>query len=155
MKPSPGIWDGFVDNQPLVLTTGDIIEFGFDTDDQIDPGLVRDYIIRAVGKYEPGQAMSSQQIPNQYQLYDNYPNPFNPVTKISYDLPKAGHTQLAIFNVLGQCVATLVDAYLEAGHYQIIWDANDDNGTRVASGIYFYRLTNGSFSNSKKMVLLK
>jgi hypothetical protein len=89
-------------------------------------------------------------LPTEYSLHQNYPNPFNPITEISFALPNAANVKLEIFNIMGQRVATLVDQHLEAGNHSVTWD-----GSRVASGIYFYRFDAGDFVESKKMVLLK
>lgn len=89
-------------------------------------------------------------LPVKYDLAQNYPNPFNPVTKITFDLPERAQTTLSVFNVLGQKVATLVDAELAANRYEVEWD-----GAHVASGIYFYRLDTDKFVMTKKMMLLK
>jgi hypothetical protein len=88
--------------------------------------------------------------PVRYDLAQNYPNPFNPVTKIIFDLPERAKTTLDVFNVLGQKVATLVDAELAAARYEVEWD-----GSNVASGIYFYRLAADKVVMTKKMMLLK
>jgi len=88
-------------------------------------------------------------LPTEYSLSQNYPNPFNPVTTINFDLPKPGEWTITIYNLLGQSVETMSDTY-DAGSYKVEWDAG-----KYASGIYFYRLTVGSFSATKKMVLLK
>jgi hypothetical protein len=88
-------------------------------------------------------------LPTEYALSQNYPNPFNPVTKIDFALPEAGKWQIEIYNILGQTVSSF-DGEDQAGYYQVEWDAG-----RYASGIYFYRLTAGAFSATKKMVLLK
>jgi hypothetical protein len=89
-------------------------------------------------------------IPESYSLNQNYPNPFNPVTEISFSLPAASHVKLEIFNTVGQKVATLIDGQLEAGEHTIQWDGRD-----VASGIYFYRVTAGEYSEARRMLLLK
>jgi hypothetical protein len=83
-------------------------------------------------------------------LIGNYPNPFNPVTDISFSLPIASHVKLEIFNVMGQKVATLVDGHLEAGEHIVQWD-----GSMTASGVYLYRLQADDFVGTKKMILLK
>jgi hypothetical protein len=95
-------------------------------------------------------SLAAAQLPLAYRLYQNYPNPFNPTTTLSYDLPKAGRVTIRIYNVLGQVVQTLVDETEQAGHISISFDAS-----KFASGMYFYRMTAGSFSDVKKMVLLK
>jgi hypothetical protein len=85
-----------------------------------------------------------------YSLSQNYPNPFNPETKISFAIAKAGNVSLAVYNVVGQKVAELVNEQRAAGKYQITWNAND-----IASGVYFYRLEVGDYSKTMKMMLLR
>lgn len=92
--------------------------------------------------------------PIVFQLNQNYPNPFNPGTVISYQIPSAGMAQVVIYNSIGQRIRTLVDQYQELGSHAVIWDGRDDEGSPLASGIYIYRLTIGSFSEAKKMVLV-
>jgi hypothetical protein len=101
-----------------------------------------------------GAAVTSVQsagiVPGVYSLEQNYPNPFNPATSIAFDLPKASMVTLTVYNVLGQEVATLVNAQMNAGHYTTSFDAS-----RLASGVYVYRLSTAGFSAAKKMVLSK
>lgn len=94
-------------------------------------------------------------IPKTFALRQNSPNPFNPTTRLSYDLAKPGDVQLSVFNVLGQRVIDLVNGYQEAGSYEVVWNGTDNAGARVASGIYFYRIETSEFSDTKKMLLLK
>lgn len=94
-------------------------------------------------------------LPDRYALEPNRPNPFNPVTTIAYDLKSPGRSRLTIYDVSGALVRKLVDASQPAGRYNVTWDGRDDNGRPAASGVYFYRLTSGSFSQTRKMVLLK
>jgi len=94
-------------------------------------------------------------LPKEFGLGQNAPNPFNPSTSISYDLPKACNVQLEIYNVLGQEVKTLISGYQEAGSQSIIWDGTNHAGNSVASGVYFYRISAGDFSATKKMMMLK
>jgi Secretion system C-terminal sorting domain/Thrombospondin type 3 repeat len=142
-------WQSFADG-PLTLAKEDQVEFTFTTA-SVGDGLTRDYIIRAVGRYEPDYHVLR---PLRFQLYDNYPNPFNPTTTISYDLAQTANVTIDIFNVLGQRVVTLVDEQQETGRHQVIWDV-DANGQTVASGIYYYRIQAGEFIQTKKMVLVK
>lgn len=93
--------------------------------------------------------------PDEFALLQNYPNPFNPSTNISFSLPDAAEVTLEIYNVLGQKIVTLVNAYYEAGEHVVQWDGRDAVGSSVSSGIYFYRLTAGTAVTSKKMMLLK
>jgi hypothetical protein len=94
-------------------------------------------------------------LPSDFRLAQNYPNPFNPSTEIEYSLPQASRVQLTVYNVLGQQTRALVSREESAGTHHIIWDGRDDQGTPVASGVYFYRLTAGSYMETRKMMLLK
>lgn len=94
--------------------------------------------------------------PEAFALRNNYPNPFNPSTTIKYALPEASYVQLEVYNVVGQVVRTLVADHQNAGRYVVQWDATDDSGQNLSSGIYFYRLqAGGEFLEVKKMLLLK
>ncbi len=88
-------------------------------------------------------------------LAQNYPNPFNPQTTISFSIAQRANVRLAVYDVNGALVRTLASETRAAGAYQITWDGRDDSGNQVASGVYFYRLATGSFTQTKKMVLLK
>ena len=98
---------------------------------------------------------SAQGSPGTYALSQNTPNPFNAETVIRYSLPIDGRVVLEICNTLGQTVRTLVDADQIAGSYLVRWDSRDDQGNRLSSGMYFYRLKAGTFSSTKRMVLLQ
>lgn len=95
-------------------------------------------------------ANPATQIPHQFALEQNYPNPFNPTTRFSYALPLDVHVTLTVYNVLGQVVATVVDEIQEAGFRSVEFNAGS-----LSSGIYYYRLTAGEFTEIKKMLLLK
>ena len=96
----------------------------------------------------------STAVPDEYALSQNYPNPFNPQTSIRYDIKKATHVKLKIYNQLGHEVKTLVNDFQSAGSYNVVWDAHDNNGNRVSSGMYVYRIEAETFVRSKKMVLI-
>jgi hypothetical protein len=100
--------------------------------------------------YVPPQGVENLSIPKVYALDQNYPNPFNPTTKIEYSLPKAGNVTLEVYNLLGQVVATLVNQRQDAGHYVVPMD-----GSALSSGLYFYQITAGNFTATKKMMLVK
>ncbi|GEM_PF-6802961 len=89
-------------------------------------------------------------IPTKFQLSENYPNPFNPSTTIKYALPKAAEVQLTVYNLLGRQVRTLVNGSQKAGYHRVQFDA-----ASLTSGIYFYRIEAGSFSKTRKMLLVK
>ena len=93
--------------------------------------------------------------PADLSLSQNYPNPFNPATKIEFTLAKSGFVTLRIYDVLGRKVITLVSEHLSSGYKSVLWDGKNDDGKDVASGVYFYQLKVGDFSEPKKMVLLK
>jgi len=86
----------------------------------------------------------------QFEMYQNYPNPFNPSTTIEYFLPKAEYVKLKVYDVLGREVATLVNERQTAGNYQIHFDASN-----LSSGMYIYKITAGSFSSARKMVVMR
>jgi hypothetical protein len=104
---------------------------------------------------KPVDQAETPEIPTHYSLAQNYPNPFNPSTTLAYSLKEPGHVTISIYNVLGQNVRTLIDEYQAAGNYTKVWNGHDDSGGEVASGIYFYRIKAGEFSDIKKMVLMK
>jgi hypothetical protein len=89
-------------------------------------------------------------VPSEFALLTNYPNPFNASTVISYQLPTTSHVKLEIYNISGRKVATVVDGQQEAGYRSVTWDASD-----VSSGVYFYKLTAGDFTEVKRMTLLR
>ncbi|KUG26882.1 hypothetical protein ASZ90_003271 [hydrocarbon metagenome] len=95
------------------------------------------------------------EVPVNFTLENNYPNPFNPSTVIKYSVPELSNVNLKIYNSLGQVVKTLVNTTQAAGSYSLQWDGTSDIGVKVSSGIYIYRLTTDKFSASKKMMLLK
>ena len=89
-------------------------------------------------------------VPTAFSLSQNYPNPFNPTTSFSYALASPSLVTLKVFNILGEEIATLVNGFQEVGSYNISFDA-----AKLASGVYFYRLTAGEYSATKKMLLMK
>ena len=104
-------------------------------------------------EYDPASAIrlhSQAATITDYQLYDNYPNPFNPQTTIRFSLPAAGYVNLQVFNILGQSVAVLVDKDIAAGEYSATFEAGS-----LPSGVYFYRLRTSEFEMIKRMTLVK
>jgi len=94
-------------------------------------------------------------IPGIFKLSQNYPNPFNPSTTIQYTLERSANVELCVYNVIGQKIRTLTQGSYPVGTYEVEWDGTDESGSRVASGIYFYRLTAGDHSRTCKMMLMK
>ncbi len=89
-------------------------------------------------------------VPASFSLNQNYPNPFNPTTTIGYDVPVRIHVTIVAYDILGRLVETLVDGERQPGHYEVTF-----NASRLPSGIYFYRLQAGSFSETRKLSFVK
>jgi hypothetical protein len=89
------------------------------------------------------------------KLYNNYPNPFNPETTLSFSIKEKGRVVLEVFNIKGQKIRSLINEEMNPGFYDIVWDGNNENNMPVGSGMYFYRLQHKEFSSVKKMILLK
>lgn len=108
-------------------------------------------------KFDPIEfvAKPEQAIPKEFSLSQNYPNPFNPTTTISYALPQNAQVKLSVYNILGQKVRTLVDEYQSAGYKQVTWNGQNDQGSEVSSGIYFYKIQADSYTKTAKMSMLK
>ena len=112
----------------------------------IDPDQ---WILRKVGTISAVSGIYPEQ-PLSFKLFDNYPNPFNPATKIMWSTPVKDHNKLIVYDVLGNEVAKLIDEEKEAGKYEVEFDASS-----LSSGIYFCKLSCGSFTETKKMLLIK
>ena len=93
--------------------------------------------------------------PSKFTLFQNYPNPFNQTTKIEFTLAKSGFVSLTIYDLLGRKVKTLVSEHVFSGYKSVLWDGKNNFGNEVASGIYFYQIKVGNFTETKKLVLLK
>jgi hypothetical protein len=106
--------------------------------------------------YDPFPRIEPAQIqPFAFELKDNYPNPFNPRTTISFNLEAPAYTVVEIYNIMGQKVKMLVASYLGQGISSIAWDGTDDYGKPASSGIYFYAIRSGDHFETKKMTLLR
>jgi FlgD Ig-like domain/FG-GAP repeat len=119
-----------------------------------DSGQV--YIFAGAGLVTDVEIIDEPSLPNDFELYQDYPNPFNPETTIEFSLVEREHVSLEVYNVLGQRVRDLVNESLSSGHYRVGWDGTDNSQKLVASGMYYYKLQVGkSFAQTKKMILLK
>ena len=104
----------------------------------------------------PGGTDNPQEVvPAVSQLIGNYPNPFNPETRISFSTRENGPVSIDIYNIKGQKVRSLLNENREAGTHNVVWNGKDDNGKNVASGVFFYRMKSGKYSSTKKMILMK
>ncbi len=143
-------------NRAYIINNGDIILAG--SCDYISPNYASTLVVRMDSNlYVPpiGIKKIGKELPHNFSLSQNYPNPFNPTTKIKFNLPHpseggAQAVKIVVFDLLGREVATLVNEQLKPGTYEVEW-----NGSNFASGVYFYKLTTESFSNTKRMVLIK
>ncbi len=115
------------------------------------PGAAKAATVAALDE----QSKPAADLPTAYALYPNYPNPFNPQTAVRFDLPEAQRVSLMVYDISGRRVKTLVEAEMPAGRHQASWDARNDDGVPVATGIYFIRLRAGNFSHVHKAALLK
>jgi|GEM_PF-2374270 len=96
------------------------------------------------------------EIPDEFNLQQNYPNPFNPTTTIRFGIPEASTVTLEVYNMIGQRVATIIDGeFYAAGTYEAMWDAKDEMGREMSSGMYIYRISAGDYVNTKKMLFMK
>ena len=94
-------------------------------------------------------------LPDNVVLYDNFPNPFNPMTVIRYALPEDDLVNIIIYNTMGREVKTLINGQRTAGYHSLQWNASNDAGAPISAGIYLYMIRTGDFVQTKKMVLLK
>ena len=134
----------------LTKAHGDFSAF-IDTSSQISGNVsVYQPLLNLVESYSTAVNESPSNIPEKYELFHNYPNPFNPTTTITYSLPKNSFVTLTIYDLLGREVATLVNEEKHSGTYKVTWNAQNK-----PSGIYFYKITAGGYSKINKMILLK
>ncbi|OGG04722.1 MAG: hypothetical protein A3F83_06745 [Candidatus Glassbacteria bacterium RIFCSPLOWO2_12_FULL_58_11] len=129
----------------------------------------REYLIQMLGRMELSEQQEAEfyrviygvsgesALPRSFALAQNSPNPFNPSTTISFDIPAGESRRMALkgFDVRGKLVRNLVEGIRVPGRHSVFWDGMDETGRKVASGVYFYRMESGDFSRSRKMVLLK
>ncbi|GAB4372670.1 MAG: hypothetical protein Kow0042_16090 [Calditrichia bacterium] len=94
-------------------------------------------------------------VPGDFTLHQNYPNPFNPETRIRFEIPTSDQVLLEVYNIVGQKVATLLNEHMSPGRYDVAWDAQDDRGHLLSSGIYIYKLTTSNFTQTRRMLFVK
>ena len=130
-------------------------DWDFEDDEwQKDPPLV-------VEEWDPdgiciALSVVSDIVPMKFALSDNYPNPFNPTTNISFSIPMQTDVRINIYNIMGQLVANVTNEQLNAGTYSMQWNGTDQSGNMLPSGLYFYELEAGNeFRQIKKMTLVK
>jgi len=154
----------------LHFTIGDNKEYTIDIDPSRAPQHTLTFIEnrdvnggKEVVDFQPGfekgtislSSAGVKALPTAYALSGNFPNPFNPRTRIAFALPKTSKVSLEIYNILGQKVRTLLNENMEAGYQSVEWDGTDDGGAGVSSGVYLYKLKANEFSRVAKMTFLK
>ncbi len=134
------------------LTDGANIYIGFRewVTDNINDGDVIGLDLISLVSNTTGIHQNGSEVPASYNLSQNYPNPFNPSTKIDFNLPKSGNVKLAVYDMIGNEVAVITNGQLAAGNYTA-----EFNATKLASGVYFYKLITGEFTSTKRMILVK
>ncbi len=155
------LWEFGPDAEPSSSTEQDpeIVRFSSLGEKTVSLTVARfgcvDNVTDTVEATECGPTAAEPELVRKFALYPNHPNPFNPTTTIPYETDCAGRVTLAIYDVSGNLVRTLVDREMGPGSYNEKWDGRDSGGTLVASGVYLYRLTAGSRTLMRKAVLLK
>ena len=126
----------------------------------IPTGQVRDWIVLSNGVYtvalsgaQAGEG-ESQALPMQFALRQNQPNPFTGTTTFRFELPRAEHVRLELFDLQGRLIERIADRRYEAGRWSVEWDPRHGRGAPVPAGIYLYRLRAGAFSDQRKMIVL-
>lgn len=147
-------WERVTFDLTGIVTVGNTValrfDFGADNGIQYRGWYIDDFVSDGFGTGIATGVQPPVSVPKEFALEQNYPNPFNPSTVIRYQVPINSKTSLKVFNLLGQEVATLVDDVKSPGRYEVLFD-----GAGLSSGVYFYRLVAGSFSSTKKLILIR
>jgi hypothetical protein len=93
--------------------------------------------------------------PKEYRLYNNFPNPFNPSTKIAFELPITSKVKVVIYDALGRAIKTLTDEEHPAGYVELLWDGRNEKGANVASGVYYFQASAQNWRSVKKMIVMR
>ncbi len=161
-EPNTSIKSGTTRSDGVAFTEGDktkasVADFCFEVTDVVLSGYTYDSAANVVTKacesgdvYNEELFVTKEEIPEALELFPNHPNPFNPTTTISFNLPEAAHVRLDVYNVAGQRVASLLDESRRAGVHSVVFEASS-----LSSGIYFYRLMAGNKTEIKKMILIR
>jgi len=157
--PSPSDWGVMVSTEPFLLDSRQQVEVGFavvagESEEDLKENAKQARLWYA-GRVVVAVEEDTPEAVRPQELYQNCPNPFNPVTKMSFYIPHRTQVRFQIYDVRGRLVRTLRDEVMKAGEWQIPWDGLNDSGQRVSSGVYFYRLATEFGVQTRKMVLLK
>ena len=141
------------ENYPMLANV--LVEFTVRATDGIDTvNIDGDNRLLFIDRYEYLSTLNTS-VPTEFALHDNYPNPFNPTTKIRFDLPESRDVNMIIYNMLGQKINEFKMYGLDAGYHSLSWNATNSFGDPLGAGVYFYQLQTKDFVKTKKMILLK
>jgi len=153
----PDYTDYVVDMSTIPSWNGTLTQMRIDPPSNVNSGSFSIDLIEIFS----GETMvqNEEQTPSSFQLYQNFPNPFNNETRIQFNIPASGRVKIEIYNIAGQVVKALLNEEKMAGVYVVPWNGTDENGASLSSGVYFYRIEAGKksagFSEIKKMMLMK
>jgi len=156
-------WHEDTQIEPTIVTSAtnvDISGVGFYTQGFFYKGYSTDFLESTRNLLAPGITVGNSSTadpssPHQFNLLQNFPNPFNPTTAIRYQISQSTFVELVIHNILGQKIRTLVNQEQSGGNYEVYWDGKNEDGHDVTSGMYLYRLSAGPFNKTRKMLLLR
>jgi len=140
------------DGRIVTLRPEEFVELEFDAG---EASTGTQYVLLANGRYYRTDTQKSTAVPAAYALAQNRPNPFNPETSIEFDLPSPSSVTLRVYSVAGLLIRTIIDKAMPAGFHMARWNARDDRGAPLPSGVYFYELRAGAFEQRRRMVLLR
>jgi len=159
---SNGIWAVQIANFPSPWKAGDILHVDFSNKASSKVGSVE--VTLAWSDYDQAEDVTLQEkpedsmgngIPEKFAISQNNPNPFSSSTEINYTLSKGSHISLKIYNIVGQCLKTLVDEYKQAGYYKVKWDGKADGDQEAVNGVYIYSIVAGEYKNTKRMLIIR
>jgi Zn-dependent metalloprotease len=150
-------WQQVSFNLADYFETAGIVQLRFIAADEGDGSLVEAGVddLTVIGSFDMTAVGDEIPMSFRFNLSQNAPNPFNPVTEISFTIDQAGPASLKVYDASGRLVKTLVDGQVKQGEHTVSWNGIDDSGNSMSSGVYFYRLHNGSATSTKQMVLIK
>jgi len=148
--------DAYCDESNMLASPGDMVTV-YINNTPVYPSIKLESHGRriVIGDLYTDPSLSPEIKPGPFTLYQNYPNPFNAATTISFELPNASEVRLSVYNILGQNVATIADSEYPAGLNRVEWSGTLADGSEAPSGVYFYRLSTDSFTETNKMLLMK
>ena len=152
----------FSDAELIQIGAADLIKIPVRARAEVDEGVTQVRLSDIMLSTNTGSAVrvGNPGLPETFELHQNYPNPFNPTTTIQFAISNdqvgsLQHVTLDVYNILGQNVTSLIDKEMSTGHYEVVWDATNNQGRKVASGVYLYKLQVGDRRDTKKMLFIK